>query len=106
MQKLVFGLTRTDDTDPEAFREHWLDDHASLAADLPGLRRYAVSFPDDPERSEFDCIAELYFDDSESLDAALASEAGGAAARDLANFAGDRTLQMIVQEHVVVDAGE
>lgn len=103
MQKLVFGLTRTDDTDPEAFREYWLDDHAPLAADLPGLRRYTVSFPDDPERSEFDCIAELYFDDRESLDAALDSEAGDAVARDLANFAGDRMLQMVVREHVVVD---
>lgn len=103
MQKLVFGLTRADDTDREAFREYWLEDYAPLAADLPGLRRYTVSFPDDPERSEYDGLAELYFDDRESLDAALASEAGAAAARDLADFAGDRMLQMIVEEHVVED---
>ncbi|WP_254536900.1 EthD family reductase [Halomarina litorea] len=104
MQKLVFGLNRPDDTDFEAFREYWLEEHAPIAAELPGLRRYTVSFPDDPDRSQYDGLAELWFDDRAALDAALASEAGEATATDLANFAGDDDmLQLVVEEHVVVE---
>lgn len=103
MEKLVFGLKRPDDTTFEAFRDYWLEDHAPLAAELPGLRRYTVSFPDDPDRSQYDGLAELWFDDRAALDAALASEAGEATAQDLANFAGDDMLQLVVEEHVVVE---
>ncbi len=104
MKKLVFGLTRPEDTSVEAFRDYWLEEHAPMAADLPGLRRYTVSFPDDPDRSQYDGLSELWFDDREALDAALASEAGEAIAQDLANFAGDDDmLQLVVEEHVVVE---
>jgi uncharacterized protein (TIGR02118 family) len=102
MRKLVFGLNRPDDTPFSEFRDYWLDEHAPLAAELPGLQRYTVSFPDDPDRSQYDGLAELWFEDRESLDAALDSDAGEAAAQDLATFAGEDMLQLVVEEHVVV----
>lgn len=103
MKKLVFGLNRPDDTSFAEFSEYWIDEHAPIAAELPGLRRYTVSFPDDPDRSQYDGLAELWFDDREALDAALDSAAGEATARDLAQFAGDDVLQLVVEERVIVE---
>ena len=102
MHKLVFGLSRADGMSTEEFRDHWLDDHAPVASELPGLRRYTVSFPTDPDRSQYDALAQLYFEDEAALEAAMDSEVGGETARDLANFTGDSMLQLVVEEHVVV----
>jgi uncharacterized protein (TIGR02118 family) len=102
MHKLVFGLSRADGMSTEEFRDHWLDDHAPVASELPGLRRYTVSFPTDPDRSQYDALAQLYFEDEAALETAMDSEAGGETARDLANFTGDSMLQLVVEEHVVV----
>lgn len=103
MHKLVFGLSRAEGQSVEEFRAYWLDEHAPVASELPGLRRYTVSFPTDPDRSQYDGFAQLYFDDEAALQAAMNSEAGGETARDLANFTGDSMLQMVVEEHVVVE---
>ncbi|MFD1512881.1 EthD family reductase [Halomarina rubra] len=102
MHKLVFGLSRADGMSFEEFRDYWLDDHAPVASELPGLRRYTVSFPSDPGRSQYDGFAQLYFDDEAALNAAMDSPEGAETARNIAEFTGDRMLQMVVEEHVVV----
>ncbi|MWG32923.1 EthD family reductase [Halomarina oriensis] len=106
MHKLVFGLSRAEGMSVQEFREYWLDEHAPVASELPGLRRYTVSFPTDPDRSQYDGFAQLYFDDEVALQAAMDSTEGGETARDLANFTGDSMLQMVVEEHVVVGESE
>jgi uncharacterized protein (TIGR02118 family) len=77
--------------DAAAFDAYYLGTHVPLANKLPGLRKNEVAKvvgePGAP-LPPYHLIAELYFDDAEALQAALASEEGQATAGDLANFAG------------------
>lgn len=60
------GLTR------EQFSEHWLTKHAPLALKLPGLRRYVQSVALG-SKSDYDGVAETWWDDVESMDKAFQS---------------------------------
>lgn len=61
----------------------------ALLEKMPGIRRRAASIVHGtPEGvAPFERILELYFDDREAMEAALRSEAGIAAGRDLMEFA-------------------
>lgn len=76
MIKLIGLLRRTSGTTPAAFRNHWVDHHARIAMQLPGLRRYvvnpAVAVPGG-EQPAWDGVAELWFDDLAAFEAAKAS---------------------------------
>lgn len=88
----------------EEFRTYWLDEHAPLASEMPGLERYTVSFADDPDRAAYDGVAEVYFADAEALREGMGSETGQAATEDVGNFAdADGMLYLVTEEHVVVD---
>lgn len=104
MIKLVEFLERDPDLTHEEFVEYWLDEHADLAAELPGLKGYRTSVPTDPESAPYDGVLEFYFEDQAALGAAFESETGEAVLADAAEFcapgAGPR---MIVEEHVHVD---
>ncbi len=75
MIKVVGLLTRKDGISHEEFVRHWFDIHGPLALAVPGIRRYVQSHivgtrtrPDIPETDvEVDGIAELWYDDQESL---------------------------------------
>ena len=75
-------------TDIEAFERHYLEVHVPLARQLPGLRRYAVSRTPARVRGDEDyyLVAELDWDDRESLQRDFASEQGRATAADMANL--------------------
>ena len=76
MIKLVGLLRRAGGTTPAAFRAHWVDHHARIAAQLPGLRRYVVNpvvAVPGGEQPPWDGVAELWFDDQAAFEAALAS---------------------------------
>jgi uncharacterized protein (TIGR02118 family) len=104
MLKLVNLLVRADDLTHEEFVEYWYEEHAPLARDLPNAKKYATSVPSDPERSEYDGIVELYFDDMAALTEAFESETGQAVQADLAEFAKpDEGPTMYVEETVQFD---
>lgn len=104
MIKIVFGLNRQDGMSHREFGEYWYYEHADLAKQLPGLRRYDLGFPEDPELAAYDGVAELYFEDEQSLEAAMDSEEGAEAASDLENFADtDDILQLVVQPRTLFD---
>lgn len=104
MHKAVIGLNRRDGLSFEEFREYWLDEHAPLASEMPGLERYTVAFADDPDRAAYDGVAEVYFADAEALREGMGSETGQAATEDVGNFAdADGMLYLVTEEHVVVD---
>ena len=63
LYKVSLPLTRREDMSHEAFREYWLEEHAPLVDDVPGVVRYATVLPTEPDHAEFDGIAELYFED-------------------------------------------
>jgi uncharacterized protein (TIGR02118 family) len=87
MIKLVALYKRPEDT--AAFDQHYKQVHAPLMRQVPGLLRMEVthniqSFRGDPE---YYLVAEMYFQDRASFDAAMASEENRAAGKDLMSFA-------------------
>jgi uncharacterized protein (TIGR02118 family) len=71
-------LVRKEGMSHEGFLDHWVNEHVPIASEIPGVVRYARVVPTDPTNSEFDGIAELYFEELEALRAAL----GGEGSRD------------------------
>src|SRR5580698_921985 len=96
MIKVLGLLTRKVGTTHEEFVRHWYDIHAPLAHAVPGIRRYVQSHitdtrtrPDVPETNvEVDGIAELWYDDLESLQRAAATPEMKALTDDGALFIG------------------
>ncbi|WPD18896.1 EthD family reductase [Thermaerobacter composti] len=77
--------------DREAFDRHYREVHLPLARRMPGLRRVEVArITGAPGGSSpYYLMAEMYFDDAASLEAALQSPEGRAAGKDLMGFAGE-----------------
>ncbi|MBH1963947.1 EthD family reductase [Ottowia thiooxydans] len=75
MIKSLSLLVRKSDITHEQFVDHWVNVHAPLARSVPGLRRYVLTHilaertrPDMPSiEGEIDGIAELWYDDLESM---------------------------------------
>jgi uncharacterized protein (TIGR02118 family) len=87
MIKLVALFKRPEDV--EEFDRHYEDTHAPLMRKVPGMERMEVTrnlraFRGEPE---YYLIAEMYFQNKESFDAAMASEENRAAGKDLMSFA-------------------
>src|SRR5260370_11903393 len=82
--------------DPAAFDRHYRETHAQLAKRLPGLKGYTTHKPtslNPQEQSPYYLIADLYFENMGTFQAALQSPEGQAAAGDLPGFAtGGATL--------------
>ena len=109
MIKSIGLLTRKDGLTHEQFVRHWVDIHAPLAHAVPGLRRYVQSHilaerkrPDIPAHDvEIDGIAELWYDDAESMARAMASPESKALHADGALFIG-RIKSYTVEERVII----
>jgi len=106
MIKMVFLIHRRADLDPATFRMHWRESHAEIAGKMPGLRKYVQnhSMPAaDGIAPLYDGFAEMWFDDAESLERALATVEGQATIADTRNFIDlDRMLTFRVDEVEVV----
>ena len=66
-------LVRQDDMTHEEFADYWKHQHSPLAKDIEGVVRYHTVYPTDPEHSEFDGLAELYFETLDDLHEAMAT---------------------------------
>jgi len=105
MMKAAFFLNRKDDMDQAEFEDHWQEEHAPIAIDgVPGLQKYTISFPTDPEEAPYNGVAELYFEDESALQNGLDSDAMQEAVADVPNFADPNdVMQMVLEENVQVD---
>ena len=76
---------------PEAFEKHHREVHTPLVMNMPGLRKLEVSKVTGAPLGEtkYYMMAEMYFADQNSLNAAMSSPEGRAAAKDLIGFAGN-----------------
>lgn len=83
---MVDFLVRKDGYSHEEFVKRWQEEHAAIAKDLPGLRRYTTSVPTNPSAVEYDGVLELYFDDTAALNEAFESEVGQEVQSDAAEF--------------------
>lgn len=105
--KGVYQLQRKDGMSVEEFRKYWIDVHGDLGSKLPRLRRYVQSHLVDEAyayaRPYFDGVAQLWFDNTESMRAAFDSPAAKALADDGPKFIDMSALRMFVaQEHIVI----
>ncbi len=77
-------------SDVAAFDSHYNNVHTPLVKKIPGLRKLEVARITGAPIGEAQhyLIAEMYFDDQESMQRALSTQEGKATARDLASFAG------------------
>ncbi len=89
MVKLIALYKKPADVD--AFEKHYREIHAPLAKKMPGLIKLEVSHMTGSPGGEpkLYMIAELYFEDRGAMMAALSSDEGQAAAKDVMGFAGD-----------------
>jgi uncharacterized protein (TIGR02118 family) len=86
--KLVVLYTQPDD--PAAFDEHYLGVHMPLVQKIPGLERAETSKFDaalDGGEQTYYRMAELYFADQATMNAAFGSPEGGATAQDYGQIA-------------------
>lgn len=109
MIKRVSILTRKPSYTTEAFAKHWLDVHGPLARKVPGIRRYvqnhiaeATRHPDlPPAAQQVDGVVEMWFDDRQSMEAALGSPEARAMFDDGTLFI-ETVSSFIVDEKVVI----
>jgi uncharacterized protein (TIGR02118 family) len=86
--------------DASAFDAYYAGTHAPLVEKIPGLTRFehgkTLGGADGAEAPYY-YVAELGFDDAESLQAALGSPEGEATAGDLPNFASGGVTMFVTQ---------
>lgn len=104
-------IRKKDGLDVEAFRKHWREVHGPIAAAIPGLRRYQQNHVVDSGQrgidykrgnDEIDGFSQLWFDDLDSMQAALSSEVCRSLAKDEANFIGNLKLLMLEPNPIIV----
>lgn len=91
--------------DPTAFDRYYQQTHAPLAKRIPGLKGYIANKPaalNPQEQTPYYLIAELYFENMETLQAGLQSPEGQEAAGDTQNFA-TGGLTLVIGEVQVYD---
>ena len=106
MIKLMWFLARKDGVSVEAFHARWRDEHSQIVLRAPGIRAYvqshcipeAYDFYDPP----FDGMAEIWFDDLETMRAAEASEPWRESGVDSRDFIG-KGVRLVTKEFVMRD---
>lgn len=111
MFKAIILLTRSETQTPDDFRHWWLEEHAPLARQLPGLRKLVFNLVAPALNHEatsintvglpYDGVSELWFDSKEAFLAAYDTEIGKQVASDSLAHVGGR-LRLFVEEHIQV----
>lgn len=105
MFKAMILLSRREDLSHDQFVAWWTEEHAPLAAQLPGVRRVVFNVVDEgAEAGGIDGISELWFDSRADFETAYATEVGVAVAADSLAHVSRRT-RLIVTEHSLVEPG-
>lgn len=86
--------------DIAAFDKHYFGTHTALVKQYPGLRKLEITRITGAPIGEtkYHVMCEMYFDNKEAMDAALASKEGRAVAKDLMSFAADIVTVFIGEE--------
>jgi len=98
--KLIVLLIKNDNLTDEEFTRYWLYTHTSLVKKIPGVRKYVVNVVKKSLNSEPDYhgVAELWFDNFESMKMAWASPEGRTIQEDTYRFASSIT-SLYIDEH-------
>ncbi len=108
MVKVVYCITKKSGLSEAEFFDYWRNVHGPIGARIPGLLRlvqsHRVSVAGDQFAPDYDGVAELWFDNVESLLAARGSPEWRAASDDEANFIDhSKVAYFVSEEHVIVD---
>lgn len=99
--KAIILLKRNETLSREAFVDWWLNEHAALAAQLPGLRKLCFNLTTNEEDPLYDGVSELWFDTRADFEAAYQSSIGQQVAQDSLSKMSKRD-RLLVQENDVV----
>lgn len=97
MVKTVTLLNRRVDLTPEQFHSYWRDVHGPLVLAIPGVRRYVQCrpFTVTDAAPSYDGIAEVWYDDVESMQRAFSSPEYARLLADEINFMGSATSDTV-----------
>ena len=101
MFKAMILLKRKDGLSFEDFKRHWLEVHATLVRQLPGLRKSVFNFDLSAGEGDTDAVSELWFDTEQAFTDAYASEVGQQVAADALSMVSSR-VRVLVEEHQIV----
>jgi len=102
MVKAIYLIRRKPGMATADFHRYWREVHGSIAARIPGMRRYVQCHAVD-DGGEYDGAAEAWFDDMEAVRRAVASPEYAAARVDEARFIDlDRTTLIFTEEVPVI----
>jgi uncharacterized protein (TIGR02118 family) len=106
--KLVYCISKKRGLTDEEFFQYWLNVHAPIGARIPGLRKlvqsHRVTVPGDQFPPDYDAVAELWFDNVESMLAARGSDEWKESTADEANFVDyAKVAYLLTEEHVILD---
>jgi uncharacterized protein (TIGR02118 family) len=96
--KFAAGLKRRADMSREAFAHWWLERHVPYVQRFPALRKYRVSLVESGPETVVDGLAEVWFDDMDTLRRVTASEVVKEAQRHSVAHTSDR-IRLVVEEH-------
>ena len=103
MIKQVSFFKRREDLGPEEFRDHWLNAHADVVRQLNGIVRYVQNHALE-SRSGFDGIAEVWFEDIESMRNVVDTPELAAIRSDEENFIDLNTMgTVLTTEYLIKD---
>jgi uncharacterized protein (TIGR02118 family) len=106
MIKQVYCVSKKAGLSDEEFFRYWENVHGPIGARIPRLRKlvqsHRVIVPGDKHRSDYDGMAELWFDDIEALLAARQSPEWRASSEDEANFIDHERVAYFVSEERVI----
>lgn len=103
MVKAIYLIRRKPDMSFEDFHRYWREVHGSIAARIPGMRRYVQCHATDAT-AEYDGAAEAWFDDMAAVERAVASPEYAAARADEARFIDLSRTTLIFTEEVPIIA--
>jgi uncharacterized protein (TIGR02118 family) len=106
MIKLVYCITKKPGLSDEEFFHYWKDTHGPIGARIPGLRKlvqsHTISGADQIRLADYDGMAELWFDDMQSLLAARNTAEWRASTEDEKNFIdGSKVAFFITAEYEI-----
>ena len=107
MIKLVYCINKKSDLTDEEFFHYWERVHGPIGLRIPHLRRlvqnHRVDVAGDKVQSDYDGMAELWFDNAEELLAARRSPEWKTSSEDEANFIDcTKVAYFVSEEHVIL----
>lgn len=107
MVKIVYCITKKPGLADAEFHRYWKEVHGPIAARIPGVLSYvqshAIPRGSEIRPADYDGVAELWFEDIETLLAAATSAEALAAIEDEKNFIDhSKTAFFVAEEHKIV----